>query len=122
MLEIVTTKKDFKFEKQKDGSWKDLTTGLIWHHVKNHKPMNWYQTMDQFKEGPLRLATVDEFIEAEQHGFREVLGITSGWFWSSSVYPYGTDDAYGFSGGNGSVYFVVRSDYVGFSAVLCVGR
>jgi hypothetical protein len=65
------------------------------------------------------LPTIEEYLQAEENGVREVLQNMDDFFWSASRYPNDTDNARGFFGSSG--YFVndPRDDY---GSVRCVGR
>lgn len=64
--------------------------------------------------------TIEEIMQAEKNGIREVLPNMWGrWFWSSSVYPHLSGVAYFFSGFNGRVDTGFR---VNTNSVRCVGR
>src|ERR1022692_2425868 len=89
---VVITTKGFEFSRVADG-WKDMTSGLKWFYPEPGK-LNHHKAMEKYNSPFKRLPTKEEFEDAEKHGFREVLGIDSGWFWSSSVYPNYTDYAY----------------------------
>mgnify|MGYP001588256115 CR=1 FL=1 len=67
-----------------------------------------------------RLPRREEFITAEAHGFREILlGMSTGYFWSSSVHPNDSDSAYAFVGRTGSFHW--GDLYLGdHNAVRCV--
>lgn len=120
---IVITSKGFEFElidRDTDDkeTWKDLTSGLKWFD-KEDKNYTHDQAMELFKSPEKRLPTIEEFEEAEEHGFREVLPNIDYWFWSASLNPNDSEVARDFNGVNGSTYYYSRSL---FSAVRCVGR
>ena len=84
---IAITSKGFKFKlvkRTKDGkeSWKDLTSGIIWHNKEDS-----YYTHDEAvtKFGD-KLPTKEEFEVAESHGFREILPNMDYWYWSASLF------------------------------------
>lgn len=116
----VISSKGFKFVKLSDDFWLDQTSGLKWYPTESEK-YTYDDAMKTFNTEAKRLPTIEEFIKAEEHGFREVLGINSGYFWSSSPYPKYSDDARGFGGYNGGY-----TDYGGsrnfLDSVRCVGR
>ena len=118
---ITTTGHEFELIALKNGkeSWRDLTSGLIWHDIEDDK-ITHYEAMEKFPQtADKRLPTIEEFEGAEKHGFREVLPNINYWFWSASLGPNGTDGARGFDGGNGDSDFVYRDNK---GAVRCVGR
>jgi hypothetical protein len=123
----ATTSKGFKFtllKRDESGKelWKDETSGLIWFDKEN-KNYNHRDAMKEFNSESKRLPTIEEFKEAEKHGFREVLpNINNYWFWSASVNPSFVYSAFVFFGGIcGDIVIGVRYDnYI--NAVLCVGR
>lgn len=113
---IVITTKGFEFQKCRLDSWKDLTSGLLWHDTKPGKYTH-HEAVEKFGG---KLPTIQEFEVAEKHGFREVLPNIQGyWFWSSSLYSYNTDVAMVFSGFSGVSGDGFR-DFNG--SVRCVGR
>jgi hypothetical protein len=65
-----------------------------------------------------RLPSIDEYKEADKNGVRAALPNMSDWFWSSSVYQYGSSYAWGLDGVSGGVGIVNRSYYDG--SVRCV--
>src|ERR1039458_9749869 len=93
---VVITEKGFEFERVEKG-WEDSETKLTWFYPELGG-LNHYEAMEKYNSHSKRIPTKEEFEDAEKHGFREVLGINSGWFWSSSVYPNYTYYAYDFSG------------------------
>jgi hypothetical protein len=116
----VITSKGFTFtlvKRNKAGkeSWKDETSGLVWHDVEKEK----YTYKNALEEFGTKLPTKEDFKLAEKHGFREVLPNTDIWFWSSSPYPTDSDFAYLFNGGNGYTDYYYRSNAL---SVRCVGR
>jgi hypothetical protein len=104
---IVITSKGFVFERVSKDQWKDLTTGLKWFYPEE-KRMIHHQAVETYSTDDKRLPTKGEFEIAEEHGFREVLEIDSGWFWSSSVNPSNTYYAY--------VFFVGYYGGIGFDS------
>jgi hypothetical protein len=58
------------------------------------------------------LPSKDDFELAEKHGVRDILkDMKNRWFWSSTLYPGSSDDAYVFGGYNGNVfYYYYRSN------------
>lgn len=122
---ITTTGHEFELIALKNGkeSWRDLTSGLIWHDIEDDK-ITHYEAMEKFPQtADKRLPTIEEFEGAEKHGFREVLPNINYWFWSASFGPnyraYGTDYARGFNGYDGSSYYFIRGDQV---SVRCISR
>jgi hypothetical protein len=99
-------------EKEIKERWVDLKTNVIWGPIIKES-LNFNDANRKYQ-----LPTKEEFETAERHGFREIIGISSGSFWSSSAYfdVY----AWGFNGYNGHIDFGYR--YYGSSneAVLCV--
>lgn len=102
---IVTTSKGFKFEKLGENHYKDLTTGLIWFPKEKEK-LTHYKAMKKFNKPEKRLSTIEEFINAELHGFRELFNDMKNFcFWSSSLYPNNSDYARVFNGYDGYSYY-----------------
>src|ERR1035437_8937640 len=94
---IVISKTGHEFEllERTNGKdvWKDLTSGLVWFDMEKEKYTH-NEAVEKFKD---RLPTIEEFAEAEKHGFRDILpNIEDRWFWSASLYPTGTYNARGF--------------------------
>ena len=79
--------------------------------------MTWEKAKEKYGDS---LPTRGEFETAERHGLREIMGIDSGYFWSSSSNPYNVDYAYGFNGYDGYVGYYYRDSYP--YAALCVSR
>ena len=80
--EIVTTSKEFQFEKTQIG-WKDLTSGLTWKFTDEADQYNYDDAIKQFGNS---LPTKEEFEQAESHGFREIIKLKEDrWYWSSSL-------------------------------------
>lgn len=109
----VITSKGFTFVKMKEG-WKDVKTGLEWSNPVASWRGTHYEAQEKFGD---KLPTKDEFEIAEKHGVREVLLITSGYFWSSSVNPVFDFNACVFNGVNGYIGSYYRSVS---EAALCV--
>ena len=116
---VVITSKGFKFKlmsrKTKKECWLDCTSKAIWHD-REDKTYTHYEAVRKFGDA---LPTIEEFKEAETHGFREVLPNMEHWFWSSSLNPNGTGFAQDFYGNGGSSNYYSR-DY--YKSVRCVGR
>lgn len=116
---IVITSKGFKFKlvsrKKGKESWLDCTSKLIWHDLED-KTYNHYEAVEKFCN---HLPTIEEFLKAEEHGFREVCPNMKGyWFWSASLVSYDTEFARAFCGSSGDG-FTGRSFY---GSTRCVGR
>lgn len=109
----VITSKGFTFTRTEDG-WRDDETGLVWHYSTYWRGTH-YEAQKKFGD---KLPSKEQFEEAEKHGFREVLEIKSGWFWSSSVVPFNDDSAYDFVGYDGGIGNYYRS-FIN-EAALCV--
>ena len=92
-----------------DGRYKDSKTGLIWGPIQSRK-FDHYKA--QYKFGS-DLPTIEEFLEAEKHGIRDVFRMKGRYFWSASVHPDKKDDAYYFSGDDGYTYPVFRKCELG---------
>lgn len=112
-------------------------SGLIWGRlVMAHgetNPMSQYDADKYCKDGGARLPTKEEFEQLAKYlgkgtanGYNPYLadgktdllpGLSGHWFWSSSVSPNGTDNAFSFNGYNGLVYYGSRSSSY---AVRCV--
>jgi hypothetical protein len=118
--ELVKTTKGFVWElvSRNEGfeSWRDNTTKLVW--TETDFKGNHHEASELF---PGLLPTKEEFETAELHGIREIMDMNGKWFWSSSVYPFNTYYAYGFSGVNGGVFYFSRSSY-GEAAVCVAAR
>ena len=83
---LVITSQGFKFKlvkRTKDGkeSWKDLTSGIIWHN-KEDSYYTYEEAITKFGES---LPTKEDFETAETHGFREILPNMDYWYWSTSL-------------------------------------
>ena len=116
----VITSKGFKFKlisrKKGKESWKDLTSKLTWRD-REEKTYNHYEATEKFGD---KLPTIEEFRIAEEHGFRDILPNTNGYFfWSASLSPNFSDFAQGFYGNNGGSGYGYRGND---SSVRCVGR
>lgn len=103
-------------------AWIDTESGLAWEkEFKTH--LNHSEAESWAKEQGKRLPTKEEFEVAEKHGIRFLKNIE--WkrycFWSSSLYPGYSDDAYAFNGGDGSADDYRRYSYYGV-AVRFVSR
>lgn len=115
-VNLKITSKGFKWEMCENGSWKDLSTGLVWLPKEEGKHTH-QEAIEKFKDS---LPTIEEFELAEDHGIREVLDdFKDYWFWSASLYPVFSDFARVFNGGSGGSYDDYR-DYD--NSVRCVGR
>lgn len=116
----VITSKGFKFKlisrKKSKESWKDVSSKVIWHDMEVGS-YNYYRAVEKFGNF---LPTIEEFIEAEKHGFREVLPNMAHCFWSSSPSPYNSVYAQFFSGYFGVSYYGYNRYY--YVSVRCVGR
>lgn len=111
---IVITSKGFEFERvnSTEETWLDLTTGLMWFD-REPEMYNYDQAMDKFNKPERRLPTIEEFTEAEGHGFREVLpNMKVYFFWSASLYSYNPAvSARYFDGSDGDDYGVGVRNY-----------
>lgn len=107
MTEALKTSKGFKFQKV-EGGWKDLATNLIWfEEIK--AGINQYDAEKWAASWGKRLPAKEEFEAAELHGIRELPMKWEGfWFWSTTVYPGNSDNAYEFNGYNGYVDYYDR--------------
>jgi hypothetical protein len=117
----VKTRKGFLWTlENKDGGlfWRDETSKLIWFPEETGK-YNHHDAM-KLENEKKRLPTKEEFEEAEKHGIREILDMNGKWFWSASVHPAYSGNAYDFYGVNGGIYNFNRYNYYG--SVRCVGR
>ena len=114
---VVVTSKGFKFKliSRKSGreGWRDLSSKLVWFS-KEDGSYNFDEAISKFGD---KLPTKEEFEEAENHGFREVLEYPHDYFWSASVYSNNRNYAWIFGGG----LVAVTSRSSPF-AVRCVGR
>lgn len=96
---------------------KDLTSGLIWNLKGEDGTYTHQEALDKFGD---KLPTKEEFEIAEEHGCRDVLNLSSTWYWSASVYSNFHATAWIFDGAYG---FVHGSVFRSFNyAVRCVGR
>lgn len=98
--------------------WKDNITGLIWY-PKETRIFTHHEAMNLETETK-RLPTKEEFEEAEKHGIRELLEITFGLYWSASIHPIYSTNAYGLDGNRGGISYYFRAFANG--SVLMVGR
>jgi hypothetical protein len=112
---IVITSRGCKFTKQKNSSWKDNLSGLVWHNIEA-KTYTYDEALTTFGN---RLPTRDEIDTGIEHGMLEVIYNPEKSFWSASVFSYDREFAWIFNGGYGYVYLDYRD--LGF-AVRCVGR
>lgn len=114
--DIITTSKGYDFVMLGHNIWKDVTSGITWYDMESKK----YTYDDAVKTFGTKLPTKEDFVAAEDHGFREILpNMKSNWFWSSSAYPYFTDFACGFDGACGGIYNDFRNV---FGSVRCIAR
>lgn len=99
--------------KETETSWIDLNTGLEWD--KEFKTnVTHYEAEEWAKSQGKRLATRDDFIEAEKNGIRKLENIkwNGYWFWSSTPYPgYDGKYAYVFNGYSGYADDVYTRSY-----------
>lgn len=116
---IVITSAGFKFKlmarKKGKESWKDISTKLTWHD-REDEIYTHYKAVEKFGGS---LPTIQEFQEAEKHGFREVLPNMNYCFWSASVVSTNRNSAWYFYSYNGIVY---SSNHYTSYPVRCVGR
>lgn len=95
----VKTKKGFIFTKLGADHWRDETAHLDW--LPGEKT-----NISQYEAEKLgTLPTQKQFIEAEEHGIRELFDMHVKWYWSSTPYRDNADDAYVFNGDNGYAYY-----------------
>ena len=121
--------------------WKNLTTGLLVSDILDEK-FTQYQAEDictnpSSLEARGNLSMINwslptgyppkssneknsDFETLEANGVRKVIDTNGRYFWSSSVDPNYSYDAFGFDGNNGHIEVSNRSRGNGF--VLCVGR
>lgn len=112
---IVITSKGCKFTKQKNSSWKDNISGLVWRDIEAKT----YTYDDALAEFGDRLPTKDEIKVGIEHGMLEVIRNPEKSFWSASVFSSDRELAWIFYGGYGNVSGDTRNSvYV----VRCVGR
>ena len=116
---VVITTKSFEFERVEKG-WMDLETKLTWFYPEPGR-LNQHKAMEKYNSPSKRLPTKEEFEDAEKHGFREVLEIDSGLFWSSSGYPNNSDYGFVFNGYYGDIDYYYRSN-INDAAVCVSGR
>ena len=98
-------------------SWKD-SDGLIWSdYIGSHSQRDAVSSCLRLSG---KLPAPADFKRGEANGFREVLpNMKDRWFWSSSVHPYDSDNAYGFNGYIGDIDYYNR---IYNNSVRCVGR
>lgn len=118
---VVISTKGFEFELvlKENGkeSWKDLTSGVTWHDIEDKR----YDHIEAVKEFKDKLPTKEEFEIAESHGFRSVLpNFLNRRFWSSSVHPDVSNNAFVFYGKYGDIYYDFRDNF--YDSVRCVAR
>lgn len=101
---IVITSKGFEFIRLEgdEEAWRDLTTGLKWLD-REPKIYTYEQAMKKFNSSDKRLPTLEEFKEAENHGFREVLPNMNHEYLSASLYPDDCDSVRLIDGSNGFI-------------------
>ncbi len=111
--DVVITTKGFEFELYlKDGSeeiWLDKHSGLKWY-PKDEDTFTRSEALALFSLPERRLPTVEEFEDAENHGFREVLPGVGNWFWSSSSNYMSKDFAPVFNGVYGEIGYEYYDD------------
>ena len=75
----------------------------------------------EISEKKFALPTVEEFVQAETNGVREVLpNMKNYWFWSTSLYPHSADGARAYFGSYGLLIYGIRHD--DFYSVRCVAH
>ncbi|MBI2605204.1 MAG: HEAT repeat domain-containing protein [Deltaproteobacteria bacterium] len=110
-----------KNPKTGESGWRDTVTGKVWYESKNTPSGQYGAEMDCSEKPGQELPSKADLVLAEQHGIRDVLkNMNDHWFWSSSLGPDGTRDAYVFVGYDGGIGYDDRND--GRYSVRCVGR
>lgn len=124
----------FKLLQRKNGKeiWKDLKSGLVWGDEMTERASRKKANAECAKkvEGEnvagrihaSRLPTLDDYAQAESHGFREVLpGMKNQVYWIDSQVPGAANVGHVFNANVGKP-FLITYRAINFEKIRCVGK